>query len=256
MILTLATKPVISPAVKKLQRRLAGNNPWKKNFHPGKIDGEYGKQTAGAVFRAKHYMGYSWSHRNQTAGEKFQDLLSGEKKLPATYALRRKKRIRASKKSKTMQLKALSRMRSRIGLAETPQGSNRNWLTACWYSNKNVSAAWCAISVSEAYIFAGSKSFSRGRNYAYVPYLEHAGARGDSGIARIPYSAVRPGDIVTFQWGKSFGQHVGIVDEVVNSNRFTTIEGNTDSAGGAEGGEQMERTRTVSEGCRFYRVLR
>ena len=56
-----------APRVKVLQKMLAGENKWGKNFRPGRIDGRYGPGTAGAVARAKYYMGYP---KKKTTGNK------------------------------------------------------------------------------------------------------------------------------------------------------------------------------------------
>jgi hypothetical protein len=240
-------------AVKQLQRELRGKNAWNKNFDPGKIDGNYGPQTANAVLRAKLYLGYPKKKVNTTAGKRFQNFLLGKTPLPGTY--KQRKKIRAKRLAKSqLRIKALNRMMERLGLAETPQGSNKNWLTRWWYRN-DTPAPWCSISISEAYIHSGSKAFKRGEHYAYVPFLENAAARGD-GMRFVTKDHVMPGDIVTFDFDGGVADHVGLFVKWISkaNGHFEAVEGNTDAAGGAEGGEQLVKDRPMSQVSRFIRV--
>ncbi len=242
--------------VHRMNHLLAGHNVFKTDYHPGADDGQYGPQHASAVKRAKYAIGYPDKDISTVAGDLLRAYLEGSRKLTPAMVVRR--RVRNRPRPKPLRVKALERMHSRNGLAESPQGSNRNWLVAWWYSNKAASAPWCCIDVSEAYLHAGAKAFSRGSHYAYVPYLEQDAARGTSGLARIPLDSLQPGDIVTFAWaakGVGHGEHVGLfVRWVEKGSVMETEEGNTDAAGGAEGGQQLSKTRNVSEANVCIRV--
>jgi len=241
--------------VKELQRLLAGSNKFGKNFHPGKIDGDYGPYSAAATRRAKYALGYPSRALNTSAGRTLYRYLSGSKALPATYIARARYRRRKAAAATTMRGRALQYAMKKKGLTETPQGSNRNWLTR-WYYGNDTAAPWCAISVTHSYIAAGSKAFKRGSNYAYVPYMENAANAGSLGFARIAKADVRPGDIVTFNFDGGVADHVGIFVKWTNkvSGTFVAIEGNTDTAGGANGGEQMLRNRGMNLVSQFIRV--
>ena len=240
--------------VKSLQKHLAGNNVIGRNFHPGKADGEFGPYSAAAVKRAKWDLGFPKRNVNRIAGSTFQKLLDGRAKRPTSYILRAKRRATKHVVSLSLRQKALASALKKEGLTESPWGSNRNWLTR-WYYGNNTAAPWCAISVTHSYIEAGSKAFTKGRDFAYVPYMEYAAATG-RGFTRIGKNEVEPGDMVTFNFDGGVADHVGIFVKWINkvSGTFVAIEGNTDAAGGAEGGEQMRRNRTMGLVSQFIRA--
>jgi hypothetical protein len=243
--------------VRHIQRRLRDRNKWEKDFSPGKIDGQYGPYTAAAVMRAKHFLGYPKKDINKSAGPTLDAYLEGRAPLPKSYQWRMKRRRQQAAARNTLRAKALRSAMKKKGLTESPQGSNRNFLTRWWYGNET-SAPWCAISASHSYIQAGSKAFKKGRDFAYVPFMENAAANGTLGLARVTKDNVKPGDIVTFDFDGGVADHVGIFVKWVSKRdgTFEAIEGNTDAAGGAEGGEQMLRVRTVRQVSQFIRVLK
>lgn len=219
-------------------------------YYRAKVDGIYGEQTAAAVGRAKWALGYPKKRCTKAAGATLVAFLKEERKLPRSYKRRQAKR---QKKYDLLRLRALAAARKKIGLGEEPNGSNRNWLTKWWY-RADVPAPWCAISVSHSYLKAGSKAFKRGRDWAYVPYLEHAARRGSRGLRKV--SRPLPGDIVTFNFDGGVADHVGIFERWVTPTTFSCVEGNTDRAGSAEGGEQMIKVRHISLVSMFIRVTR
>lgn len=240
--------------VESVQQRLGGMNKWKKNFHPGNVDGHYGEQTAAATYRAKYFLGYPKRSLNKSFGPRLRMYLNGKEPLPASYIFRMKRRKRLSAKRKALRLRALYHAKRKIGLAENPQGSNKNWLVAWWYKNKNAAAPWCNISVSHSYLKAGSKAFKRGVNWAYVPAMEAAARSGDMGLMRVKISDAKPGDIVTFNFDGGVADHTGMCEHP--GDPMGCIEGNTDAAGGAEGGEQMRKVRDDSVISMVIRVLK
>src|SRR3990167_10880351 len=211
--LRLTSKIMHGADVKVAQKRLGGLNFWNKNFHPGAVDGQYGEQTASSVYRAKFFLGYPKRSLNKSYGNKLRLYLTGETALPASYRLRKKRRKQASYSRKTMRLRALNSARAKLGLAESPQGSNKNWLVSWWYGSSSASAPRCNISVSHSYLIAGSKAFRKGVNWAYVPAMEQAARDGDKGLMRIPYDKIRPGDILTFNFDGGVADHVGMCED-------------------------------------------
>lgn len=241
-----------------LQKRLAGRNKWNHNFHPGGADGSFGPYTGAAVHRAKEFLGYPRNKINKHAGDQFAGYLSGETPLPRMFKIRMKRRLKKINHRRVMRTTALKSAMKKVGLKETPQGSNHNYLTDWWYGRKGAQAAWCCISVSDSYIDAGSTAFKRGDIEAYVPFLENYAADGRHGLMRIKKSEVKPGDVVTFNFDGGVADHVGIFIEWINevSGTFRCVEGNTDAAGGAEGGEQMVRDRSMPLVSQFIRVMK
>lgn len=252
--LHLASPLMHGADVSDMNRLLSGHNVFKTNYHPGPNDRQYGPQHASATHRAKWDLGYPKKEVNSAAGDTLRAYLTGKAKLPPTYLVRRRMRHQ-----KPLGAKALDRMMSRHNLAESPQGSNHNWLVDWYYNRKGSSAAWCCIDVTEAYVHAGSKAFARGSRYAFVPYLEQAAQRGTDGLVRIHPADLKPGDIVTFGWpatGVGHGEHVGLYRRHIDHETIETEEGNTDAAGGAEGGQQLTKRRSLSEVNVCIRVTR
>jgi len=103
---------------------------------------------------------------------------------------------------------------------------------------------------------AGSKAFVKGQRYAYVPYIVNDARAGTNGlhVTRDP----KPGDVVCFDWDGGVADHVGLFQEwaSVSKDAFRTVEGNTSQGNDSNGGEVMERNRTVAQVEAFVRVGR
>lgn len=122
-----------------------------------------------------------------------------------------------------------------IGVSEYPPGSNRVKYTT-WYGMGPV--AWCAIFASWVAAQAGATSIIP--RHAYTPsgaaWFKNAGQW---------YTSPKVGDLVYYTW-PNMGRisHVGFVEAVHAGGLITTIEGNTDSAGGRTGGRVMRQSRS------------
>src|ERR671936_1551439 len=196
--------------------------------HMTGADVEYAQLTAQAAYRAQYWFGYATPR--QTFGTALEKLLLGLAKPSAAQQKRIAQRQKAAK-SKPLREKALANMGKFVGLAEQPPGSNHVPEINTWWGGGDV--AWCARTVSKAYIEAGSKAFVRGRNYEYVPTLV-ADARAGRNNLTVTLDP-RPGDLVCFDWdGSNFRtgeNHVGMFLSGT-AGRFKTIEGNVDSCCG------------------------
>jgi peptidoglycan hydrolase-like protein with peptidoglycan-binding domain len=218
--LVLTTPHMEGDDVKYAQRLLA-----KNGYYDGEIGGEFGPLTAQAAYRAQYWLGYATP--KQAFGTPLEKFLLGKAEVTADG----KKRIAERKKAaatKPLREKALANMEKFVGLAEDPAGSNNVPEINGWWGGGNV--AWCARTVSKAYVEAGSKSFSRGRNYQYVPTIV-----GDARAARNGLTVTldpKPGDLVCYDWdGSNFRtgkNHIGMFKSGT-SKSFETIEGNVDS---------------------------
>lgn len=242
--------------VERLQKVLSGDNVWKKNFRPGKIDRQYGPGTAGAVERAKWYMGYPKNLCDGgVVGDTFFKLMSGKRKLPEEYAKRQRERraaaAAAAEKGK-LRLAALKRARGEIGTKEKPAGSNRV-LYSVWYG---VIGPWCAMFVTWTYVLSGSKVFKRGSKWAYVPYIKSACHTPGSGVTRTVDP--QPGDLVLYDWDND-GEpdHIGEFEKWIDraAGHFQAVEGNTSAGNNSNGGQVQERAdRYLSEVDSFVTV--
>ena len=194
-------------------------------YYKGKPDGEYGPIAAQAAYRAQYWLGYA--NPKQTFGTALEKLLLGLAKPTAEQQKRIAERKKAAS-AKPLREKALAVMGKFVGLAEVPPGSNHVPLINGWWGGGDV--AWCARTVSKAYVAAGSKAFVRGRNYEYVPTLvgDARAGRNNLAVTLDP----QPGDLVCFDWdGSNFRtgeNHIGMFLSGT-SRSFKTIEGNVDS---------------------------
>ena len=247
-----ATSPrMTGNKVKNLQRRLSGKNHFKRNFEPGEVDGIFGGQTAAAVKRAKMFMGYPRKSVNGMAGSRFRKYLSGSKRLPLSYRHRKNRRLRARPKAEIMRHKVLAVAKAHLGVQESPANSNIVKFST-WYG---MTGPWCAMFVTYCYVKAGSKSFVRGKKYAYVPYLtsDAVAGRGFLTTTRNP----SPGDLVTYDWqGDGVDDHVGIFVKWTDqkTGKFIAYEGNTSLHNNSNGGGVMERSRSTSMVSEFITV--
>ncbi|MFD5792333.1 peptidoglycan-binding protein [Streptomyces diastatochromogenes] len=118
----------------------------------------------------------------------------------------------------------LAQMRSLLGTAEYPPGSNHNKITE-WYGMND---AWCDMTVS--YAAAHSDNLAAiGGKFAYT--VAHAQSFQSRGLWHYGTGGIRSGDVVFFDWSgsQSIGaiDHVGVVEAVHSDGTITTIEGNT-----------------------------
>ena len=218
--LVLTTPHMDGEDVEYAQRLLA-----KHGYYDGKVDGEFGPLTAQAAYRAQYWLGYAAP--KQAFGTAVEKFLLGKAEPDAAA----KKRIAQRKKAaaaKPLREKALAKMEGFVGLTEDPVGSNNVPAINGWWGGGNV--AWCARTVSKAYVEAGSKAFARGRNYQYVPTIvaDARAARNGLTVTLDP----KPGDLVCYDWdGSNFrtgDNHIGMFKSGTRAS-FQTIEGNVNS---------------------------
>jgi len=200
---------------RQVQPRLAGNNKFKENYRPGKIDGVFGESTAVAAYRAKWALGYPKDQLKRTYGPTLDNYLTGKTALPTDYAKRRKDRKQQATTVTPLRTKALARAKTKLGVTESPFGSNRQEFGQ-WYGFNGV--PWCAIFVTWCYDPIGSKAFVRGSRFSYVGAIVAAAKAGGRGLAIVRDPL--PGDLVC--WGD---YHVGLF-EAKTSTGYSSIEGN------------------------------
>lgn len=227
--LHLTTPLLHGPDVEQLQELLT-----KAGYLHAQADGQFGPLTAQAVYRAKYWFGYL--KPDQVAGPVLYDLLLGKSKPTLAMRLLAEKR-KTQKPQVPLRVKALELFSQKLGTKESPPESNRCWATV-WYGQVG---PWCAMSVSWAYVNAGSKAFSRGRYYAYVPYIVGDARAGRNGLTVIRNP--QPGDLVCYDWNRDgVADHVGLFEREVPGG-FTAVEGNTSVGNDSNGGEVMRRNR-------------
>jgi hypothetical protein len=194
-------------------------------YYKGAPDGEFGPLMAQACFRAQYWLGYA--HPAQAFGPNLEKLLLGQTQ-PSPDAKKRIAQRKQKAKATPLRQKALAQMEKFVGLSEEPAGSNHVPEINGWWGRGDV--AWCARTVSKAYVNAGSKAFVRGSRYEYVPTLVADARAGRNGLTVT--LEPQPGDLVCFDWdGSNFrsgDNHIGMFKSG-NKSSFKTIEGNVDS---------------------------
>lgn len=248
------TSPVVvDPRVKRAQKILNGGNVLGVDYLRGPVDGQFGEATGRACIRAKYLLGYPDKELAPTYGPHLDDFLHGLQ-LPTTVMMNVAAR-RERKAAKTpLRKKALAEFLTHVGLKESPPGSNRQ-MFGVWYGMNGV--PWCAITVTYCYVKAGSKSFVKGSRYSYVPYIVADARAGRNGlqVTKDP----RPGDVVTFNWDGGVADHVGLFQHWLpgaEGSEFLSVEANTSVGNDSNGGEVMERHRTIGTVECFVRVGR
>lgn len=230
--------------VKDAQYLLSGRNRFKQNFHPGKLDGQFGEGTAAATSRAKYWLGYPKPSTNtdrfwsRVFGAKLYSYLlpkehKGWKSLPLSYRVRRAARLKAGSQPASVKANAL-----KIALAEaaqhiheSPWGSN-NVKYGQWYGlNRN---PWCAMFVTYCFVHAGDKKIFRQGAYTAYAYAPEYSARAGHPYLSIT-SSPEPGDIVVYHHGQG---HIGIFYRWTNraAGQFQAVEGNTSNGGSQDNG--------------------
>ena len=206
--------------VEYAQRLLA-----KAGYYTGTIDKEFGPLCAQASYRAQYWLGYATP--KQAFGTSLERLLVGQAELTPEQKARiaeRKKKAEAE----PLRTRALAEMERFVGLAEDPPGSNNVPDINGWWGGGNV--AWCARTITKAYILAGSKAFVRGRDYEYVPTIVGVARAGRNGLTVT--LDPKPGDLVCYDWDDSNfrtgDNHIGMFVSG-NASSFKTIEGNVSS---------------------------
>jgi peptidoglycan hydrolase-like protein with peptidoglycan-binding domain len=237
------TSPLMAgPAVFKVQQRLNA-----LGYAPGKLDGQYGLATAGAVraFQRDHQL-----QVDGVVGANTQALLKTAVVPPGPAPIVRK--------ASTLGQLALAESLREVGSKESPANSNKNKFGK-WFGVDGV--AWCNIFVSYCFVngadyticsgFKGAGVYAKG--CTYVPTTEawlHATGMWKGRTEPLP------GDIAIYNWHGGLPDHIGIVEEYLGGGKFNAIEGNTGIGNDANGGEVMRRLRYFSDVNGFGRVVK
>ena len=203
--------------VKHAQQLLA-----KHGDYDGPISGEYEVLTAQASNRAQFRLGYA--NPSQGFGTPLEKFLTGV----ATPTAAMQKLSAQRKKDETnvsgLRTRALAEMIKLIGTIEDPPHSNHT-IVGKFYGLQD---EWCAMTVTMAYVKAGSTGFARGSRWAYVPSLVGAAREGRYGLSIT--MDPKPGDLVCYDFdGTNFvgsKNHIGMYEKRTGARSFQTIEGN------------------------------
>jgi hypothetical protein len=143
-----------------------------------------------------------------------------------------------------------------LGVKEEPAGSNSGPRVREYQNSTNPGVTgfpWCASFVTWCLRQAGWKvTFAQ---MAYVPAWVAAAHSGKYPFYVIPASEVDEGDIACYDWNHDrVADHIGFVLTKVVSGAFKAREGNTSVSSNSNGGEVMDRDRTLADVQCFIRL--
>jgi len=223
----------------------------KHGWFKGPVDGVYGPLSAQGAYRSKYWLGYATP--DQTAGDLLLAYLEGRRQ-PSAAMVKLAAQRQEAKPDVPQRVKALNWLSAKIGDKEHPAGSNRIVWASEWYG---LIGPWCAMAVTRAYVEAGSKTFAKGRRYAYVPFIVNDAHHAVNGLALT--TDPQPGDLCCFDWqGDGLADHVGLFVKWTDAARsqFESVEGNTAVGNDSNGGEVMRRNRQKSQVQRFVHAVK
>lgn len=217
--------------VKKIQRQLNA-----RGCGPVDVDGDYGKQTEGAVklFQSRFTDADGLPLvADGKVGSITWAALFGEDTVPS-----------ADTPPSDLLTRVLKVAKTQIGVMEDPPGSNRGPQVDEYIRrvglNPKGKFAWC---VAFVYFCFDEAANALGRGNPMIQtagVLDHWAKAGQRGIPRITNARavadpglVQPGHIFVIDFGSGTG-HTGLVLEV-NGGKLITIEGNTNDGGSREG---------------------
>jgi hypothetical protein len=220
------------PTVEAVQRRLN-----ELGCGPVEVDGDFGKQTEGAVklFQARFpdAQGQPLKVDGQIGALTWEKMF-GTKTVPVTN-------IAAG----DLLTSVIEIARTQIGIMEQPPGSNRGpevdkYITCCGLDPAG-RFAWCATFVYWCFDQAAQKLNRRNPAVKTGGVLAHwnkaAHASGATRFTNLKAknnpSLIKPGHIFVMDYGRGIG-HTGLVEQV-QGGKLVTIEGNTNDGGSREG---------------------
>lgn len=265
--LKLAQPRVHGTDVAAVQRRLRGVY----------ADGEYGPATGVAVKDWKWRVGYPAAQVNTALGPGEHLVLVGFRKRTAAMIARTAARAAAKQLERftpkpPLGERILAEARKRIGLTESPAGSNRvpaiqRWAESMGAGYAGMGFAWCAYFAFLCALAAGSESAKSGLvrrtwNALYTPTIVAKARAGEEGLSIVATADVRPGDfaLIDFPGGDPVVDHIEIVEvppAQVGNGEYVSIGGNTsagDSGSQSNGGGVFRRRRYTSQVRAFIRA--
>lgn len=242
--LVLTSPPEHGARVSDARYLLAGNNVFKQDFGAGAKATTMNATISGAVRRCKDLLGYPTRATDQAFGQVLYEYLTGTKKLPLAYQVRRKLRMAQLAKSNTAKFKGCTQalLDAKAGIHESPAGSNLQKYGA-WYGFNGV--AWCCIAITYWLVaIGGSKWWTRGSFASYVGAVVAAAVAGDRHLSITENPEF--GDLVIYEHDEHIEFWVKWVDRAAGT--FESVGGNTSSSDGSynNGGEVGHNTRNVS----------
>lgn len=187
-------------------------------LYKGPVDGVFGAGTGDACKQAKWRLGYPRSAVSRTGGQILLDYLTGKKRLPLAYVVRRK--ARGFGLSREEKLRAGIVRWARQGVKDEPQ--------IHYAQVRPIPSSWrlpmltdCSGFVTLCYRQAGAKD-PNGLGYNGQGWTGTLLDHGET----VPLWQAKPGDLVI--WGAHPGHHVAVIVDVSNPVDPLTVSHGSD----------------------------
>lgn len=145
--------------------------------------------------------------------------------------------------------KIMEKAASYLGTRENPAGSNNVIFNTHYYGHEvSGNYPWCCVFVWDVFRMCGaSELFYDGKKTAYCPAVQSWGRSAGLSVNK---AEARYGDIVLFDWNNNDSpDHIGLVLMNNGNGTITAIEGNTSVTSDDNGGNVMERVRSLKNVC-------
>lgn len=220
-----------------------------------KEDGEFGPASLSACLQVAVCMGIGKRGykdlRKGTVNRSAQRLIRGRKKTLrerlASKARRKYRRKLRARFDASGGEKALKWAKSKVGVTESPAGSNwgpeiGEWIRFTGYTGP---VYWCGCFCAFAAVKIGGAKIPTVIRLGYDGYIRADAGSHSNGLVQVGFSEAKPGDIVVYTY-----PHIELVEKV-EGDSLKTIGGNTSpqNSGGSDsnGGGVFARTRSRSE---------
>lgn len=217
-------------------------------------DGEFGPATLSAARQVGLAMGVAGKARKKLrkgrVTEKTQRLIRGRKKTARERAATKARSKYRKKLRKRYDVsggkKALAWAKSKIGVTESPAGSNWGPEIGAWirFTGYTGPVYWCGCFAAYATVKIGGAKIPSVIRLGYDGYIRSDAASHQNGLVQVGFSEARAGDIVVYTY-----PHIEVVDHVSGST-IHTVGGNTspgNSGSQSNGGGVFSRVRSASE---------
>lgn len=214
-------------------------------------DGDFGPATLRAAREVAYGMGVVGEARAKLkkgrVSKGTQRLIRGRKKTRrerlATRARKPYRRRLRRRYAAAPGQKAIAWARTKIGITESPAGSNwgpeiGKWIT---YTGYSFPVFWCGCFACYAVVKIGGAKIPNRIRLGYTGYIVADARANTNGLREIPFTNARAGDVVVYTF-----DHIGVVEKV-SGDTLIAIEGNTSSGGSgsqSNGGGVFRRTRS------------
>jgi hypothetical protein len=218
-----------------------------------KEDSDAGEHSFNVFWHAAHVMGLGDDHLRQIRHGTMDQVAQRHVRQPderGEDAIKRSEERRDTmrerlRKAEGGAAKAVEWARSKIGVTESPSGSNwgpqiSDWITFTGYGSP---VFWCGCFVAYAVVNEGGAAIPTRVRLGFDGHINADARANANGLELIPSTEAQAGDVVTFNFA-----HIALCAGPVEGGLMHTIDGNTSSSTGNDnnGGGVFEKRRALS----------